>query len=71
MAKQVFHVCHRCKDRQIGCHATCKAYLKEKEENAQRLQANAERREINNALYDGRGRRLRSITHHKSSTRSK
>lgn len=27
-----YHCCYNCKNRKIGCHSTCKMYLKEKEE---------------------------------------
>ena len=36
MANQAYHVCFHCKNRKIGCHATCEMYKKEVEENTRR-----------------------------------
>lgn len=32
MAKSSYHVCYHCKDRTVGCHASCKLYQDEKKE---------------------------------------
>ena len=32
MAKTSYHVCYHCKDRTVGCHASCKLYQDEKKE---------------------------------------
>ena len=50
MAKQAFHVCHHCKDRKIGCHADCEAYLKEKEQYNEIKEKDKNERTINNAI---------------------
>lgn len=32
MARSTYHVCYHCKDRKIGCHATCELYIEEKKQ---------------------------------------
>lgn len=58
MAQASFHVCYHCKDRTVGCHSKCKAYLAEKEANEkERAERNAQRG-IDNTLYRNAGYRM-------------
>lgn len=60
MGTSSYHVCYHCKDRVLGCHAKCEAYLKEKRENEQRLKERREIRENSDALASLHRHRVRS-----------
>lgn len=51
MAKQTFHCCYHCKDRVVGCHATCEMYIKEKEEQQKVKDTNFEQKSIDHTLH--------------------
>lgn len=61
MAKSVFHVCYHCKDRKVGCHSTCEAYLKEKQENEKMRQEKIKEAKINDGIYNSASNRIKSL----------
>lgn len=60
MAKQRFSVCYHCKDRVVGCHATCEAYKKERKEADEHLAQQRAQKNITDTLYLNTGKRMKS-----------
>lgn len=61
MAQANFHVCYHCKDRALGCHAKCEAYLKEQQEYQRERQQRRKEKWIDDTLRTNQYKRVRSL----------